>query len=102
MLNFAQLAQFEPVVQVKDGAVLDSNKNGVRSASFGGRYGRTGRFEVDGLDVSDEEVGTTTQNIPLSAIQEFQVEQSLLNPSTELTSSGAVNVVTRTGGNAYH
>lgn len=100
--SFTQLAQLEPGVQVQDGAVFDPTKNGVSSVSFGGRYGRTGRFEVDGVDVSDEEVGTTTQNIPLSAIQEFQLEQSMLNPSTELTSSGAVNVVTRTGSNAYH
>ena len=30
------------------------------------------KVEVDGLDVSDETVGTTTQDIPASAIQEFQ------------------------------
>src|SRR5262249_60061152 len=50
----------------------------------------------------DETVGTTTQNLPASAIQEFQVSQSSLDLSTELTSSGAVNVVTRSGGNKWH
>ena len=100
--NWALLAQLEPGVQVQDGVVFDPTKNGVTSVSFGGRYGRAARFAVDGVDVSDEEVGTTTQNIPLSAIQEFHLAQSMLNPPTELTSSGAVNVITRSGSNAYH
>src|SRR5205807_3925565 len=53
-------------------------------------------------EISDETVGTTTQNIPEGAIQEFQVGQSSLDLSTELTSSGAVNVVTRSGTNSWH
>jgi len=41
---------------------------------------------VDGTDVSDETVGSTTTDIPFSAIQEFQISQSSLDMSTELTS----------------
>lgn len=100
--NFLDLAQLEPGVQIQDGGNFDPTKNGFSSISFGGRFGRTARVEVDGVDVSDEEVGTTTQNIPESAIQEFQIEQSSLDLSTELTSSGAVNVVTRSGTNSLH
>ena len=100
--NFLQLAQLEPGVQIQDGAVFDPTKNGFSSISFGGKYGRSARIEVDGGDVSDENVGTTTMNIPASAIQEFQIEQSSLDLSTGMTSSGAVNVTTRSGSNAYH
>ncbi len=100
--NFLQLAQLEPGVQIQDGAVFDPTKNGYSSISFGGRYGRTARIEVDGGDISDENVGTTTMNIPASAIQEFQIEQSSLDLSSGMTSSGAVNISTRTGSNAYH
>ncbi len=100
--SYAQLAQLEPGVQIQDGSGFAPTRNGVASVSFGGRYGGSTRFAVDGIDVSDETAGSTTQNIPLSAIQEFHLEQSLLNPATELTSSGAVNVVTRSGSNAYH
>jgi hypothetical protein len=99
-LNLAAVA--EPGVQIQDGGEFDPTKNGFSSVSFGSRFGRTARVEVDGVDISDENVGTVTQNIPQSAIQEFQVEQSTLDPSTELTSSGAVNVTTRSGTNAYH
>ena len=100
--NFLDLAQLEPGVQIQEGSTFDPTKNGFSSISFEGRFGRTARIEVDGVDVSDETVGTTTQNIPASAIQEFQLSQSSLDLSTELTSSGAVNVTTRSGSNAIH
>ena len=100
--NFLDLAQLEPGVQIQDGQNFDPTKAGFSSISFGGRFGRTARIEVDGVDVSDETVGTTTTDIPASAIQEFQISQSSLDMSTELTSSGAVNVTTRSGTNAYH
>src|SRR5882762_6998421 len=100
--NFLDLAQLEPGVQIQDGGNFDPTKNGFSSISFGGRFGRTARIEVDGVDISDETVGTTTQNVPASAIQEFQVGQSSLDLSTELTSSGSVNVVTRSGSNQFH
>ncbi|HLW82980.1 MAG TPA: carboxypeptidase regulatory-like domain-containing protein [Candidatus Acidoferrales bacterium] len=100
--NFLDLAQLEPGVQIQDGSNFDPTKVGFSSISFGGRFGRTARIEVDGVDVSDETVGTTTEDIPALAISEFQTEQSTLDPSTELTSSGAVNVVTKSGTNAFH
>jgi hypothetical protein len=100
--NFLDLAQLEPGVQIQDGGNFDPTKNGFSSISFGGRFGRTARIEVDGLDISDETVGTTTQNVPEGAIQEFQIQQSSLDLSTELTSSGSVNITTKSGTNAYH
>lgn len=100
--NFLDLAQLEPGVQIQDGGDFDPTKVGFSSISFGGRFGRTARIEVDGVDVSDETVGTTTENIPASAIDEFQLSQSTLDLSNELTSSGAVNVVTRSGTNGFH
>jgi hypothetical protein len=98
--NFLDLAQLEPGVQIQDGA--NFGKDGYSSISFGGRFGRTARIEVDGIDVSDEIIGSTTANIPASAIQEFQLSQSSLDLSTELTTSGAVNVTTHSGTNALH
>src|SRR5580658_6364747 len=100
--NFLDLAQLEPGVQIQDGQNFDPTKAGFSSISFGGRFGRTARISVDGVDVSDETVGTTTTDIPASAIQEFQVSQSSLDMSTELTSSGSVNVTTKSGTNAIH
>jgi len=100
--NFLDLAQLEPGVQIQDGQNFDPTKAGYSSISFGGRFGRTARINVDGVDVSDETVGTTTQDIPASAIDEFQLSQSSLDLSNDLTSSGAVNVTTKSGTNQYH
>src|ERR1700726_3034564 len=100
--NFLDLAQLEPGVQIQDGRHFDPTKAGYSSISFGGRFGRTARIYVDGVDVSDETVGTTTADIPASAIDEFQISQSSLDLSQDLTSSGAVNVTTRSGTNTLH
>src|ERR1700735_1421603 len=100
--NFLDLAQMEPGVQMQDGTSFDPTKAGYSSVSINGVFGRTPRIEVDGLDVSDETVGTTTQNIPMSAIQEFNISRSSLDLSTEVTSSGAINLATRSGTNAFH
>jgi hypothetical protein len=98
--NFLDLAQLEPGVQIQDGTQL--GKDGFSSISFGGRFGRTARIEVDGIDVSDEIQGTTTMDIPASGIQEFQLSQSSMDLSTELTTSGAINITTRSGTNEIH
>jgi hypothetical protein len=100
--NFLDLAQLQPGVQIQDGTNFDPTKNGFASISFGGRFGRSARIELDGLDISDENVGTTTQNISEDAIQEFQVAQSNLDISTSITSSGSVNIVSRSGSNKIH
>ena len=55
--NFLDLAQLQPGVQIQDGTNFDPTKNGFESISFGGRFGRTARIELDGLDISDENVG---------------------------------------------
>jgi hypothetical protein len=100
--NFMDLAQLKPGIQIQDGGVFDPGKNGFSSISFLGRFGRAERISVDGVDISDETVGAAAENIPASAIQEFQLAQSLLDLSTGLTSSGAVNVTTRSGSNHMH
>jgi hypothetical protein len=101
--NFLDLAQLEPGVQIQDAAEFGFGfKDGFSSVSFGGRFGRTARIEVDGIDISDEKFGSSTANIPASSIQEFQLSQSNPDLSTELTTSGAVNLTTRSGTNSLH
>ena len=100
--NFLDLAQLEPGVQIQDGGNFDPTKIGFSSISFGGKFGRSARISIDGLDVSDENVGTTTTGLPAGAIQEFQLAQSSLDLSNDLTSGGSVNVVTKSGTNSWH
>ncbi len=100
--NFLDLAQQQPGVVVVDGGDFDPTKNGMTGVSVGGRTGRVTRIQVDGVDITDETVGTTVANISNEAIQEFNIAQSNLDPSTDMTSSGAVNIITRSGSNAIH
>jgi hypothetical protein len=100
--NFLDLAQLNAGVQLQDGGNLDPTKQGFAAISFQGRSGRSTRIQVDGVDVTDDTVGTTTTNLSQDSIQEFQVAQSTLDPANSLTTSGAVNIITRSGSNEYH
>ncbi|HUS18748.1 MAG TPA: carboxypeptidase regulatory-like domain-containing protein [Terriglobales bacterium] len=100
--NFLSLAALEPGVQIVDGGSFDPTKNGFAGVAIGGRSGRVTRIQVDGVDVTDETVGTTVTNISSESIQEFGIAQSSLDPSTDMTSSGAVNIITKSGTNTFH
>jgi len=100
--GFLDLTRLEPGVQLLDGQVLAPSKSGLSAASVVGRNGRTTRMQVDGLDITDETVGATTTNVPVGAIQEVRVSQSLLPLSSGLASSGVVNLTTKSGANDIH
>ena len=100
--NYLDVAQFAAGAQFVNSGVLASDKTGFTTLSVNGRSGRSPGYQVDGTSIADEIVGTTTQNLAASAIQEFNVSSSLLDLPTGMTSSGAVNVVTRTGSNDLH
>ncbi len=100
--NFLDLAQLAPGVQVVDGGSFDPTKNQMTGVSVGGRSGRSTRIQVDGVDITDETVGTTVMNLTNESIQEFGVQQSSLDVSTDLTSSGGVNIITKSGTNTMH
>ena len=100
--NFLDLAQLDPGVQIVDGGTFDPTKNQFAGVSIGGRSGRVTRIQVDGVDITDETVGTTVANLSNESIQEFGISQSSLDPSTDVTSSGAVNIITKSGTNEIH
>jgi Carboxypeptidase regulatory-like domain len=100
--NFLDLAQQAPGVQVVDGGSFDPTKNQFTGVSVGGRSGRSTRIQVDGVDITDETVGTTVMNLSNESIQEFGISQSSLDVSTDLTSTGAVNIISKSGSNAIH
>jgi hypothetical protein len=100
--NFLDLAQLAPGVQVVDGGTFDPTKNQFAGVSVGGRSGRSTRIQVDGVDITDETVGTTVMNISNESIEEFGISQSSLDVSTDLTSTGAVNIISKSGSNALH
>ena len=100
--GFLDLTRLEPGVQLLDGQVLAPSKSGLTASSVVGRNGRTTRMQVDAVDITDETVGATTTNLPVGAIQEVRVSQSLLPLSSGLASGGAVNLTTKSGANDIH
>jgi len=101
--NFLDLAGLAPGVTVRDGGAIDPTKsNAYRAVSISGSSGTGTRVQIDGIDVTDETVGTTTTNISDESVAQFQLTRSSLDVSTSLTSTGAINVITKTGTNEFH
>ncbi len=101
--NFLDLAALAPGVHIRDGGAIDPTKEfAYRTVGINGRSGTGTRVQVDGIDVTDETVGSTLANFSQDAIDEFQLTRSSLDPSTSLTSSGAISIITRSGGNEIH
>jgi hypothetical protein len=100
--NFLDLASLEPGVQVVDAAALEMTKTGFTAISIAGSEGRTTRIQVDGIDITDEVVGASTQNFSMDGIGGYQISEFSLDPSTSLSNTGAVNLFTRSGTNKLH
>ena len=100
--NFLDLAALQPSVTVVDGGVIDPTKvNTFRSVRVNGGSGTGTRVQIEGIDVTDETVGTTVANFSTDAVQEFNLQRSSFDLSTSLTTSGAISVASRTGGNKF-
>jgi len=100
--NFLDLAAIAPGAVPVPGDSFDPTKAGYTGVSIGGQAGRSTRISLDGGDINDEVVGTTTQNFSPEIIQEFQVSTSTFDLSTGASSSGSVNIITRSGTNDIH
>jgi len=100
--NFLDLAQLEPGVQILDGIVADPSKAGFFDLSIDDRSGRTTRLRLDGVDISDETVGGTIQNVAASAVSEVRVRPALPGVTSALSSAGEVSIFTDSGSNLFH
>lgn len=98
--SFMQLASIEPGVSVGTGTT--SQYNSLFNVSIlGGSSGATA-ISVDGGPIRDPIDGGASMNFSQEVVQEFQVSSVNFDLSTDITSVGSVNVVTRTGGNDFH
>jgi hypothetical protein len=100
--NYLELARLQPGVEIVDGKTFDPTKTRYTGVSIAGRQGREARITLDGVDVVDEHVGTTTLNISPETIREFQVSTSNADASTGITATGGINVITKSGTNDFH
>jgi Carboxypeptidase regulatory-like domain len=98
--NFLQLASLEPGVRVSTGSPGDANN--LFNVSIGGGNSDLTRLTVDGGNIVDPVTGGSAQNFSVDTVQEFQISSFNFDMKTGVTSVGAVNIVSRTGGNEYH
>lgn len=98
--NFLNLAQLEPGVLVTPANPAQFNAQ-FSVSILGGPASHTA-ITVDGGNVRNPVEGGTGQNLSQEVVQEFQLSSTNFDLSTGITAYGAINVVTRSGGNAFH
>ncbi|SLJ86574.1 TonB-dependent receptor [Novosphingobium mathurense] len=79
-----------------------------RAIEIAGNNGRLNRFSVDGMQMSDDfglnngGLPTNRGPVPYDAIEQFTVKVAPFDISEGDMQGGAINVVLRSGGNAFH
>jgi hypothetical protein len=98
--SFVQLAMLEPGVTATAVGGQANNRQ-FDIAVLGADQSRT-RISVDGASTGQFSLGGSQLGVSQEAVQEFQISTVNLDLSTGLTGAGAVNIVTRSGGNNFH
>lgn len=100
--NFLDLAQLQPGVEKVEGGNFDPTKANYTGVSIAGQAGRSAQITVDGGSVVDNVVGTTVQNFSQEIVGEFQLGISNTDLSTGASSTGSVNIISKSGSNEFH
>ena len=70
--------------------------------NIGGATGSENRYFVDGMDVTDPNVGMTGTNLPYNFVKEIEVTTAGYQAEYRSALGGLINVVTPSGGNEIH
>lgn len=101
--SFLSIAALEPTValtyQVNS---QNGNPNNFFQVSVAGAPQGMTHISFDGARVNDRQTGGTSQNFSAESVQEFQISTLGFDLSSGTISAGAVNIVSRSGGNAFH
>ena len=96
----ANLAYLAPGVKATDS--YDPTKNRYAVLSINGSDGRNVNTTVNGVDNKDNTVGGMVMQLPLEAVQEFQISTQRFSAENGRSQGAAINMITKAGSNNYH
>ncbi len=96
----ANLAYLAPGVKATDS--YDPTKNRYAVLSINGSDGRNINTTINGVDNKDNTVGGAVMQMPLEAIQEFQISTQRFSAENGRSQGAAINMITKSGTNDYH
>ncbi len=98
--DVANLAYLAPGVKATDS--YDPTKNRYAIFSVNGSGGRNVNVTVNGVDNKDNTVGGPVMQLPLEAVQEFQISTQRFSAENGRSEGAAINMITKQGTNSYH
>jgi outer membrane receptor protein involved in Fe transport len=98
--DVANLAYLAPGVKQADS--YDPTKNRYAILSVNGAGGRNVNVTINGVDNKDNTVGGPVMQMPLEAVQEFQISTQRFSAENGRSEGAAINVITKQGSNSYH
>ncbi|HXX99268.1 MAG TPA: carboxypeptidase regulatory-like domain-containing protein, partial [Candidatus Limnocylindrales bacterium] len=98
--DVANLAYLAPGVKQTDS--YDPTKNRYAILSVNGAGGRNVNVTVNGVDNKDNTVGGPVMQLPLEAVQEFQISTQRFSAENGRSEGAAINIVTKQGTNGLH
>lgn len=98
--DVANLAYLAPGVKAADS--YDPTKNRYAILSVNGNGGRDVNVTVNGIDNKDNTVGGPVMQMPLEAVQEFQISTQRFSAVNGRSQGAAINMITKSGSNLYH
>jgi outer membrane receptor protein involved in Fe transport len=96
----ANLAYLAPGVKQADS--YDPTKNRYAILSVNGSDGRNINTTINGVDNKDNTVGGAVMQMPLEAVQEFQISTQRFSAENGRSQGAAINMITKSGSNVYH
>jgi hypothetical protein len=98
--DFANLAFLAPGAKPVNS--YDPTKNRIGVFGVNGSAGRNVNITVNGIDNKDNTVGGPVMQLPLEAVQEFNISTQRFSAANGRSEGAAVNVITRSGTNQLH
>jgi hypothetical protein len=98
--DFANLAFLAPGAKPVNS--YDPTKNRIAVFGIDGSAGRNVNVTVNGIDNKDNTVGGPVMQLPLEAVQEFNISTQRFSAANGRSEGAAVNVITKSGSNTPH